>query len=172
MTFTFLLCVIASVNDSAGKFFKHPFTLIFSFIMMMTCVCYIALRKDLRMKVPINYALLGGATLGEAAFLSATAADLTVFSVFTAIMATCLACVGLFVAALKTASSMNREVLIRRMAYSMVAAFCLNLFMLFFLLFFMDFKDKALVFGTSCVMVVLAGVYIMFALLFIIVPGI
>ena len=55
----------------------------------------------------MNYVWLGGATLGEAFFLASVTAKLTVFSVFTAIMATCIATAGLFVAAMYTASAVD-----------------------------------------------------------------
>ena len=116
--------------------------------------------------------MLAGATLGEAFFLADTAASLKVASVITAIMATCFAVVGLFFAALKTASTMDRDLLIRNMVKGLIGAFILNLIMLFVCLFFYDPKDQAIVFAVGCVMVLIAGAYIMFALLFIIVPGI
>lgn len=87
-------------------------------------------------------------------------------------MATCFAVVGLFFAALKTASSMDRDLLIRNMVKGLIGAFILNLVMLFVVLFLYDPKDQAVVVAVGSVMVLIAGAYIMFALLFIIVPGI
>ena len=139
---------------------------------MITCVCIIFLNKKARQEVPKNYILLAGATLGEAVFLAATAADLTVFSVFTAIMATCISVIGLFIAALKTASSVDRDVLIRNMVKGMIGAFILNLVMVFVVLFMYNPKDQAMVVGISVVMCLIASAYIMFALLFVIIPGI
>ena len=140
--------------------------------MMITCVCIIFFNKKARQEVPKNYILLAGATLGEAVFLAATAADLTVFSVFTAIMATCISVIGLFIAALKTASSVDRDVLIRNMVKGMIGAFILNLVMVFVVLFMYNPKDQAMVVGISVVMCLIASAYIMFALLFVIIPGI
>ena len=115
--------------------------------------------------------MLAGATCGEAFFLAAVAADLTVFSVYTAIMATCLSVGGLFAAACYTASTMDRERLIRNMVYSMVITLCIDLVMLFVILIMWNPKDKAVVISISVVMLVIVGAYVMFAPLFIIVPG-
>ena len=52
LTFTFLLCVLSSTIPVLGKFFKHPLTLIFSFIVMMFAVCRIFFDKELRRTVP------------------------------------------------------------------------------------------------------------------------
>ena len=115
--------------------------------------------------------MLGGATLGEATFLAASAADLKVFSVFTAIMATCIAVASLFGATLYTASSMDRDQLIRNMVKGLTIGMFLNIFMLIFVLFMYNPKDQAVVMGVSIIMCIIAGGYIMFALLFIIMPG-
>ena len=122
--------------------------------------------------MPKNYILLAGATLGEASFLACVAADLTVFGVFTAILATCIAVGGLFVAALYTASTVNRDVILRNMAAGLVGACVLNLFMLIVIITMYNPADKTAVFAISMVMCVIAGGYIMFALFFIILPGI
>ena len=138
---------------------------------MMGCVLAIFCSKKNRRTVPLNYILLGGATLGEASFLAATAADISVFGVFTAILATCLAVVGLFVAALLTASSMDRDTIIRNMIKGLAGALVLNLVMLVVIITMYNPADKTAVFVISMVMCVIAGGYIMFALFFIIVPG-
>jgi len=172
MGVTFLFCVISSLNDKAGAFFKHPLTLILSFILLIFCVCAIAASKKNRRTVPLNYFLLAGATVGETCFLAATAADLKIFSVFAAIAATCLAVAALFVAALYSASSMDRETLLRNMVKAMIVTLILHLIMIVFIVFSFAVKDKALVIGISCGMLVISGAYVMFALLFIIIPGI
>ena len=135
MTLTFLLAAASANFKNVGLFFKSPFILIFSFVLMMGCVLAIFCSKECRREVPKNYILLAGATMGEACFLAAVAADLTVFSVFTAILATCLAVAGLFVAAMYTASTVDRDVLLRNMVKGLIGAFVLNLVMLFVVLF-------------------------------------
>ena len=172
MSFTFLLCVLSSNSKALGTFFKNPLVLILSFILLITCTCYISFGKDARKKVPLNYILLAGATLGESFFLAAVAADLTSFSLYMAIMATCLAVGGLFVAALYTASTVNRDVLIRNMVTAMITTLFIDLFMVFVTLILYNPKDKEIVIGISLIMIVVVSAYIMFAMLFIIVPGI
>ena len=134
MSVTFGFACISTLSPTAGNFFKHPLTIILSFVMLMTCVCVIAASRERRKRVPENYMWLAGATLGESVFIASTAADLTFMSVFAAIMATCFSVVGLFVAAWYTASSVDRDVLIRNMVKSMIACFFLNLFMLLFMM--------------------------------------
>ena len=122
--------------------------------------------------MPLNYFLLGGATLGETVFLAAVAADLKIMSVFAAIFATCLAVGSLFVAAAYTASSMDRDKLIRNMGTALGITFILHLAVVLFFVFGFGVSDKALVVGISCAMLVISGAYVIFALLFIIVPGV
>jgi len=122
--------------------------------------------------VPLNYILLGGATLGESCLLAATAADLTEFSVYTAIMGTCLGVAGLFAGAMYTSSSMNRDQLIRNMVAYVSVALVIDLIMLIVILVLYNPKDAAIVTAISLVMVVIASGYIVFDLLFVIVPGI
>ena len=172
MTLTFVLCILASTFQTFGNFFKHPLTLIFALVIMITSFCVIIGSKERRRRVPENYIWLALATLGEAFFLAATATDLKVASVISAIMATCIVVGALFFATLYTASSVDRETLIRNMVKGLIGAFFLNLVMLFVMIFLYDPKDKAVVMIISCIMVVIAGAYIIFALLFIIVPGI
>ena len=171
MTATFALCALSSASPSFGNFFKNPLILILSFFLMMSCTCVIFASPKRRQTVPENYFWLAGATVGEAFFLAAVAADLTVMSVFTAIMGTCFAVAGLFVAALYTASSVDREVLIRNMVKGLIICLCLNVFMLLFMMFSFQYQDKGLVFAVGVIMCIIAGAYIMFALLFVIVPG-
>ena len=172
MAFTFLLCIMSSAFTSVGNFFKHPLTLILSLALLIGCVCTITISKEKRTTVPLNYILLAGATLGETTFLAATAADLKEFSVFAAIMATCFAVGALFLAAVKTASSMNRERLIHNMVGALIGTLILHIVVIVLVLFSFGIKDKMLVFAISCLMLVVSGAYVMFALLFIIVPGI
>jgi len=172
MSITFFFCVVASIWAPAGAFFKHPLTIIIALVVLIACVCAIAGSKKNRREVPLNYILLAGATLGETVFLAATAADLKIVSVFASIFATCLAVGGLFLAAVKTASTMDRDRLIRNMVKAMIVTFILHLVTILFFLFSFGFKDKALVLGVSCAMLLISGAYVMFALLFIIVPGI
>ena len=171
MTLTFILAAASANFKSIGLFFKNPWVFIFAFILMMGCVLAIFCSKKNRRTVPLNYILLAGATLGEASFLACTAADLTVFSVFTAIMETCLAVAGLFVAALYTASTVDRDAIIRNMIKGLAGALVLNLVMLVVIITMYNPADKTAVFVISMVMCVIAGGYIMFALFFIIVPG-
>lgn len=171
MSFTFALCVLSTNFDKVGNFFKHPLTLILGFILMLTCVCYIYGSPKARKEVPLNYILLTGATLGEASFLAATAADLKEASVYMAIMATCVAVGALFCGAMYSASSVNRDVLIKNMIRFAVIGLIVQLFMTLVILFLYSPKDKALVLGITIIMLIVTSGYVMFALLFVIVPG-
>jgi FtsH-binding integral membrane protein len=172
MTFTFLLAASAANFAPVGRFFKHPLTLILSFCLLITCMCVIVGSKKARRTVPQNYLWLAGVTIGESFFLAAVAADLTVFSVFTCILATCIVTGALFAGSMYTASMVDRDVLIRNLVKSIVTAFIINIVCLIIILFAYRPQDKWIVFAVSCVMVPVVGAYIVFALLFIIVPGI
>ena len=171
MGVTFGFACMATLSTTAGNFFKHPLTIILSFVLLMTCVCVIASSRERRKRVPENYMWLAGATLGESVFIASAAADITFMSLFVAIMATCFSVVGLFIAALYTASSVEREVLIRNMVKGLIACFFLNLFMLLFIMVSFSYQDKGMVMAVGIIMCLISGAYIMFAMLFIIVPG-
>jgi len=104
MALTFAFSLLASVNDSAGAYFKDIRVIIISAIAFIVCVCYIALDKELRRKVPHNYILLTIITVCEATMIAAVAADLTAISVLTCIMAVCISTAGLWVAAMYTST--------------------------------------------------------------------
>lgn len=135
MIFTFALCVLSSISTPVGKFFRHPLTLILALVLFIYSFCRIAFDEKLRRTVPQNYIHLGMVTCGEAFMLAATAADLKVASVYSAIMGTCAAVGGLFLAALYTASSVDRDLLIRNMVKGLAFAFFMNLIMLLIILF-------------------------------------
>ena len=172
MALTFILAAASANFKSMGLFFKNPFVLVFAAI--LTVACFIALwcDKGCRREVPKNYLLLGAFTIGEASTLAAVAADLSVFGVFTAILATCITVSGLFVAAMYLSSTVDRDLVLRTMAKGLFVAFFLNLFMLLVIVFMYNPGDKAAVIGISCAMCLISGAYIMFSLFFIIVPGI
>ena len=108
--------------------------------------------------------------MGEAVFVAAVSAELTVSSVLTAIMATCLATGGLFVAALYTSTSVNRGVLIRNMMLGLLGACVLNLVLLLFMILTWSFRDSTLMMVSSMLMVVIVGIYIVAVLLLILIP--
>lgn len=58
------------------------------------------------------------------------------------------------------------------MGIALVSTLILHIFVIVLVLFSFGIKDKGLILAISCMMVVVSGAYIMFALLFIIVPGI
>ena len=58
------------------------------------------------------------------------------------------------------------------MIKAMIITLIFHLITIVFVVFSFAVKDKALVIGISCAMLVVSGAYVMFALLFIIVPGI
>ena len=91
-------------------------------------------------------------------------------SVLTAIMATCLATGGLFIAAMCTASSVNRNRLILNLVLGIVGAIFLNFIMLVIALLTWSFRDSRMVFASSLIMCAVSGAYIVFALLAIIIP--
>ena len=104
-----------------------------------------------------------------ASMIAGFAAELKALSVVTAIMGCCLSCAGLFGAALFTSTRAN---MIRNLGFGLVAALILNLIVLLMMLFTMNFQDKALVFAISLIMCLVLGIYIIFDLLQIIIPGV
>ena len=172
MSFTFVLAVLSASSPTLGKTFRSPLMILGSLILLLTCTILIFCYKEYRQRVPLNYILLGGATLGEACLLAATAANLTVMSVYMAILATCLAVAGLFCGALYTSSTMDRDLLIRNMAKFFFVSLLIDVFCIILVFFFMNPKDKAVVAVISVIMLVVVSAYVMYALLFVIVPGI
>ena len=168
MALTFAFSMAASASPAAGKFFKHPATLIFAIIGLIATICILTGNKSLTRKVPENYIILTIGTVCEAAIIASLAAKLTEASVLMAIMATCVSTLGLYIAALYTST---REHMIRNLATGLACAVAVDLFLLFFMLFFMNFHDKTMVFAVSLIVVVISGIFIIFDLVMIIVPS-
>ena len=160
------------MNKDAGKFFRHPLTLVLGCILTVVCTCVIISSKERRRRVPENYIWLAGMTLGEASFLAAVCADLTEFSVFAAIMATCCSVVGLFGAALYASSAVDKDKLIKTMFYGLIGALIMQFIILLSILIASPFDNKFIIFWFSIWMCVVSGGWVMFALLFIILPGV
>ena len=76
MALTFAFALLASVNSSAGFFFKDPRVLILSSIAFIVCGCYLLQKKEIRHTVPYNYMLLGTITVCEATIIASVAADI------------------------------------------------------------------------------------------------
>ena len=104
-----------------------------------------------------------------ACFIASFAANLTELSVVTAIMGCCLSTAGLFVAALYTST---RAHIIRNLTTGLIIAMVLDLVVLLIMLSSMKSQDKALVFTISLIMCATSGIFIIFDLLYIILPGV
>ena len=168
MALTFAFSLLASASPLAGNFFRHPAVLITSLIGLIACICILMGNKELTRKVPQNYIILGAITFCEAALIASVAAKLTEASVLMAIMATCVSTACLYVAALYTS---QRENLMRHLVTAVVISCFVDLAMLIFMLFFMNYHDKTMVFAVSLIFCAISGVFIVFDLLLIILPG-
>ena len=104
-----------------------------------------------------------------ACFIASFAANLTELSVVTAIMGCCLSTAGLFVAALYTST---RAHMIRNLTTGLIIAMVLDLVVLLLMLSTMKSQDKTLVFTISLIMCATSGIFIIFDLLYIILPGV
>ena len=104
-----------------------------------------------------------------ACFIASFAANLTELSVVTAIMGCCLSTAGLFVAALYTST---RAHMIRNLTTGLIIAMVLDLVVLLMMLSTMKSQDKTLVFTISLIMCATSGIFIIFDLLYIILPGV
>lgn len=127
--------------------------------------------KEIRRSVPGNYIWLSVFTVCEAFFLSCVAADITNASLYGAIFATCISVGALFLGALYAAENVDREKLIKTMVKWMFIGLIVDLTVILLMIFFVSPKDKALIFVISIVMCAFSGLYVMWALLFVIVPG-
>ena len=121
------------------------------------------------MVVPHNYILLGIVTLGMACFIASFAASFTELSVITAIMGCCLSTAGLFIAALFTSTSTS---MVRNLSTGLATAMLMDLAVLLMMLFTMSFHDKALVFAASLALCAMSGIFIIFDLHYVIIPGV
>ena len=104
-----------------------------------------------------------------ACFIASFAANLTELSVVTAIMGCSLSTAGLFVAALYTST---RAHMIRNLTTGLIIAMVLDLVVLLMMLSTMKSQDKTLVFTISLIMCATSGIFIIFDLLYIILPGV
>ena len=169
MTITFAFALLGAASPLAGAVFRNPLVIILSSVMMLFCVCAILASKEARRTVPGNYFWLLGATLGESIILGGVASDLTVASVLTSIMATCLSTVGLFCAALCSSTARDMGRLIRNLMFGVVTAFLFQLALLIFMFVTWSFNDPKVVFIVSLLMVFIVGIYIIIVLLAVII---
>ena len=123
---TFLMSLFASGIQVGEEFFKRPNVAGFGLILMLTSSLVLLLSEQARRSVPWNYIWLFAATIGEASLISSVSAFLTMTSVLTCILATCLVTGGLFVAAWFTSTSVNKKRLIRNFALSIFGAMLLQ----------------------------------------------
>ena len=168
MALTFAFALFASINSSAGSFFKDPRVLILSVIAFLVCVGYLLHKKEIRHTVPYNYMLLGTITVCEATIIASVAADISAMSVFVCIMAVCLSTAGLWLAAVCTS---NRQHLQRNLMTGLAFAMIADIVVLLIMVLTLRFQDKMLVFALGVIMLAVSGIFILFDLLMIIVPG-
>ena len=168
MALTFAFALFASINSSAGSFFKDPRVLILSVIAFLVCVGYLLHKKEIRHTVPYNYMLLGTITVCEATIIASVAADISAMSVFVCIMAVCLSTAGLWLAAVCTS---NRQHLQRNLMIGLAFAMIADIVVLLIMVLTLRFQDKMLVFALGVIMLAVSGIFILIDLLMIIVPG-
>jgi len=171
MALTFAMSATASAFTSVGTFVMNPFVQFLCLFVLIISLCVLVCSEKTRRTVPGNYLWLFALTLAEATSIASMAAELEIFSVLTAIMATCLVTACLFFAALYTSTSVNIGRLVRNMVIGVVAACLLNIALLLWMLVTWNFRDSNLVIVSSMLSVVIVGFYIMMVLLMIILPG-
>ena len=169
MALTFAFSLAASSNEPTGRMFKSPTVQILSIVGYLAGMITLFCSKPIRRSVPLNYILLLVVTVSLASMIAGVAAEFKALSVITAIMACCISTAGLFVAAMFTSTRIN---VMRNLVFGLVAAAILNLIVLLMMIFTMRMNDPGLVFAISLIMVVVVGIYIIFDLLQIIIPGI
>lgn len=170
MFVTFACTLFASGTETGTRFFSNPMVGITGILVVLVSFCVLLCSKHARRSVPQNYIWLLLITLGEASMVSSVAAELTMTSVLTAIMATCLTTGGLFIAAWYTSTSTNQYNLIRNLAIGVLGAVLLQLVLVLIMLFTWSFRDEKMIILSSVLMCIVVGAYIIFALLAIIIP--
>lgn len=169
MALTFSLALLASAHEPSGKFFKSTPVLTLSLIGYLTGVIWLFCSDTARKVVPQNYILLGVVTVSMATFIASCAANLTEASVLVAIMGCCLSTAGLFAAALFTST---RAHMIRNLSTGLAIAVAMNLIVLLMAMSMGNFHDKTVIFIVSLLMCAASGIFIIFDLLYIIIPGV
>ena len=173
MLVTFSMSLAASFDDKIGRLVKNPFVYLSSIMLLMTCFCILMCSSHVRKSVPQNYFWLFGFTLGESVMIAAIASELKTESVVTSIMATCVLTACLFFAALNTSTSVHSTTLIRNLALGVVGALILTLVfnLIFIFTWAYGVMDRWMIVVYSCLVCVISGIYIIFALLMLIIPG-
>lgn len=169
MALTFSFALLASASASAGAFFKSPVVLTLSLIGYISSAIYLICHDTARKQVPLNYILLGTVTFCMATLIASFAATLTAASVVTAIMGCCFSTAGLFFAALYTSS---RAHMVRSLATGLTIALIMDLVVLVIMLTTTAMHDKTMVAVISLIMCATSGIFIIFDLLYIILPGV
>eukprot|EP00806_Schmidingerella_arcuata_P000856 Macronucleus_1772.p1 GENE.Macronucleus_1772~~Macronucleus_1772.p1 ORF type:complete len:266 (+),score=27.70 Macronucleus_1772:1-798(+) len=172
MFLTFAMATAASLDHRVAAFVRNPIVIMACSILLMLSMCTLICSKSARRTVPTNYFWLACFTFAESVFIASVAALMTVESVLTAIMATCVVTFCLFLAALHTASSTNRDQLLRNMLWGVVGAVLLQLVFILMVILTWSFNDQWWIVGSSVLCCLVTGIYIVFALIIIIIPGV
>ena len=104
-----------------------------------------------------------------ATFIASFAANFSELSVITAIMGCCLSTAGLFIASLFTSTNAH---MVRNLSTGLAIAMLMDLAVLLMMLFTMSFHDKALVFAASMILCATSGIFIIFDLHYVLIPGV
>ena len=141
---------------------------VIAFLMLIIPFCMLVCDEKQRKKVPSNYILLFIATFGQACFVAAIAADLTPGSVLTAMAAMAIVTGLLFVAATYTSTN---EFLLKNLITAVVVSLFLNLALCLGIIFFGHPKNKALFAVLTIGICLISGIFIVFDLVVILIPG-
>ena len=139
---------------------------------MLWSMCVLFCSKKARRTVPQNYLWLGAFTLAESTLIAIVATEVSLENVILAIMATSIVTLCLFAAALRTANSANTGIIARNMFFGVLAAFAIQLVLAIFAIFTWSFRDRWWIVMSSCLVIFVTGIYIMFTMLMIIIPEI
>ena len=159
------------LQDKVRPYFRHPLFIIFVLAGVIGCGFTIIFGVELRRKVPHNYFLLGGFTLAESLCFCALTSRMEPQAVVGAIMglAVITTCIYIFTWNMKDCRNFQRQAL-KAVGTAVIIQLSLN-FALIFMHFFV-YKDREWMIWFSIAMIVLACFYLVWDLLYVIVPGI
>ena len=168
MAITFAMTLLSSAITPVGLFFKSPVVQIFGLIAMVGCAITLICDERQRKTVPNNYILLMICTVGEAIFVASIAANLTPGSVLTAMAALAIVTSLLFLAAVKTSTN---AFLVRNLITAVIVSLVLNVLFAVCIIFYGRPENKFLFIVLTVGICAISGIFIVFDLVVILIPG-
>ena len=166
-----LACGLNAMNKSYEKFFNSFLVLILSFVIFFGAGYVLATMEEYRKKKIWNYVLLGVGTAGYAMFVASLAAIFSVEFFFSLVFGGAMGVASIYMTSRFIESTKVRDDCKNTMAKGLGIGLVANIVAIALILSAFGSKSLAYGIGLSSIVFVVAGMYIGWVMLYIIIPS-